>query len=144
MSTLIFFDTNFLISNRPQEDFFDMLRSKEIVPFVSEIVIEELKGQGHNVAQSSVYRLMKKLVDEGLVRRHSKEDSRQYVYQIMKSEECHSHLHLQCTECGKLVHLSHEATKEARQWMQGATGFELDQEKTYLYGRCTDCKKSGQ
>lgn len=112
--------------------------------FTIEEIIEELKGQGHNVAQSSVYRLMKKLVDEGLVRRHSKEDSRQYVYQIMKSEECHSHLHLQCTECGKLVHLSHEATKEARQWMQGATGFELDQEKTYLYGKCTDCKKSGQ
>ena len=112
--------------------------------FTIEEIIEELKAQGHNVAQSSVYRLMKKLVDEGLVRRHSKEDSRQYVYQIMKSEECHSHLHLQCTECGKLVHLSHEATKEARQWMQGATGFELDQEKTYLYGKCTDCKKSGQ
>lgn len=45
MSTLIFFDTNFLFSNRPQKDFFDMLRSKEIMPFVSEIVIEELKGQ---------------------------------------------------------------------------------------------------
>ncbi|MBQ3516554.1 MAG: transcriptional repressor, partial [Lachnospiraceae bacterium] len=94
--------------------------------------------------QSSVYRLMKKLVDEGMVRRHSKEDSRQYVYQIIQSEECHAHLHLQCTECGKLVHLSHEATKEARQWMQGATGFELDQEKTFLYGTCTDCKKSKQ
>lgn len=111
--------------------------------FTIEEIIEELKAQGHNVAQSSVYRLMKKLVDEGLVRRHSKEDSRQYVYQIMKSEECHSHLHLQCTECGRLVHLSHEATKEAKQWMQGATGFELDHEKTYLYGRCTDCKKNG-
>ena len=111
--------------------------------FTIEEIIEELKAQGHNVAQSSVYRLMKKLVDEGLVRRHSKEDSRQYVYQIIESEACHSHLHLQCTECGRLVHLSHEATKEAKQWMQGATGFELDHEKTYLYGRCTDCKKNG-
>lgn len=112
--------------------------------FTIDEMIEGLNREGHNVAQSSVYRLMKKLVEEGVVRRHSKEDSRQYVYQIIESEECHSHLHLQCTECGKLVHLSHEATKEARQWMQGATGFELDQEKTYLYGRCTDCKKSGQ
>ncbi|MBQ7832691.1 MAG: transcriptional repressor [Lachnospiraceae bacterium] len=112
--------------------------------FTIDEMIEGLNREGHNVAQSSVYRLMKKLVEEGVVRRHSKEDSRQYVYQIIESEECHSHLHLQCTECGKLVHLSHEATKEARQWMQGATGFELDQEKTYLYGRCTDCKKRGQ
>ena len=112
--------------------------------FTIDEMIEGLNREGHNVAQSSVYRLMKKLVEEGVVRRHSKEDSRQYVYQIIESEECHSHLHLQCTECGKLVHLSHEATKEARQWMQGATGFELDQEKTYLYGKCKDCKKSGQ
>ncbi len=109
--------------------------------FTIDEMIEGLNREGHSVAQSSVYRLMKKLVEEGVVRRHSKEDSRQYVYQIIESEECHSHLHLQCTECGKLVHLSHEATKEARQWMQGATGFDLDQEKTYLYGKCKDCKK---
>lgn len=107
-------------------------------------IMDGLQEEGKNVPQSSVYRLMKKLVDEGIVRRHSKEDSRQYVYQIIESEECHSHLHLQCTECGKLVHLSHEATREARQWMQGATGFDLDQEKTYLYGKCVECKKSGQ
>ncbi len=109
--------------------------------FTIEEIMEGLNGEGQNVAQSSVYRLMKKMVEEGVVRRHSKDDSRQYVYQIMESEDCHAHLHLQCTECGKLVHLSHEATKEARQWMKGATGFELDQEKTYLYGTCTDCKK---
>ncbi len=105
-------------------------------------IMEGLKEEGRNVPQSSVYRLMKKLVDEGVVRRHAKGDSRQYVYQIIESEECHSHLHLQCTECGKLVHLSHEATSEARQWMQGATGFELNQEKTFLYGTCKECKKS--
>ncbi len=107
-----------------------------------EEIMEGLKDEGRNVPQSSVYRLMKKLVDEGVVRRHAKEDSRQYVYQIIESEECHSHLHLQCTECGKLVHLSHEATSEARQWMQGATGFELNQEKTFLYGTCKECKKN--
>ena len=112
--------------------------------FTIEEILEELNQEGKALPQSSVYRLMKKLVDEGMVRRHSKEDSRQYVYQIIQSEECHAHLHLQCTECGKLVHLSHEATKEARQWMQGATGFELDQEKTFLYGTCTDCRKSKQ
>ena len=107
-----------------------------------EEIMEGLKDEGRNVPQNSVYRLMKKLVDEGVVRRHAKEDSRQYVYQIIESEECHSHLHLQCTECGKLVHLSHEATSEARQWMQGATGFELNQEKTFLYGTCKECKKN--
>lgn len=105
-----------------------------------EEILEELNSNGETVPQSSVYRLMKKLVEEGVVRRHSKEDSRQYVYQIIESEDCHAHLHLQCTECGKLVHLSHEATKEARQWMKGATGFDLDQEKTYLYGTCKECK----
>ncbi len=105
-----------------------------------EEIMEGLEREGQNLPQSSVYRLMKKMVEEGVVRRHAKEDSRQYVYQIIESEECHAHLHLQCTECGKLVHLSHEATREARQWMQGATGFDLDQEKTYLYGTCKECK----
>lgn len=120
------------------------LSSAEDKQFTIEEIMEEMNRKGETVPKSSLYRLMKKLVDEGVVRRHSKEDSRQFVYQIMESEACHSHLHLQCTECGRLVHLSEEATKEARKWMEGSTGFELDQEKTFLYGKCNDCKISGQ
>ncbi|MBQ7766052.1 MAG: transcriptional repressor [Lachnospiraceae bacterium] len=120
----------------------DFLAASHDRQFTIEEIMEGLYEEGRSVPQSSVYRLMKKLVEEGVVRRHSKEDSRQFVYQIIESEECHSHLHLQCTACGKLVHLSHEATKEAKQWMQGTTGFELDQEKTFLYGTCTDCKSN--
>lgn len=109
--------------------------------FTIDEIMLEMEDRGQTLPQSSLYRLMKKLVDEGVVRRHSKDDSRQYVYQIMEGEACHSHLHLQCTECGKIVHLSDEATKAARQWMDGAAGFELDQEKTLLYGKCSVCKK---
>ncbi len=127
---------------QPRKILLQFLSSAHDRQFTIEEIIEELSAQGEKLPQSSVYRLMKKLVEEGKVRRHAKENSRQYVYQIMESEACHSHLHLQCTECGKLVHLSEEATKEARQWMQGATGFDLNQEKTYLYGTCQDCKKT--
>lgn len=103
--------------------------------------IEELMIEMHDaVPQSSMYRLMKKLSEEGMVRKSVRQGERQYEYQIAEGKACHSHLHLQCTGCGKVMHLSNETTKKAQQLMNGAEGFELDYEKTLLYGTCTECK----
>lgn len=103
--------------------------------------IEELLVEMQEpVPQSSMYRLMKKLAEEGIVLRSIRSGERQYEYQFAESESCHSHLHLQCTGCGKVMHLSNETTQKTRRLMHGAEGFELDYEKTLLYGTCTDCK----
>lgn len=103
--------------------------------------IEELMIEMQDaVPLSSMYRLMKKLADEGMVRKSVRPGERQYEYQIVEGKACHSHLHLQCTGCGKVMHLSNETTQKAQQLMHGVEGFELDYEKTLLYGTCTECK----
>lgn len=61
MTTLIFFDTNFLYSNRPQKDFFDILRTNDVVPYISELVIEELKGQNARKIKKSYDDIMSKV-----------------------------------------------------------------------------------
>ena len=61
MTTLIFFDTNFLYSNRPQKDFFDILRTNDVVPYISELVIEELKGQNVRKIKKSYDDIMSKV-----------------------------------------------------------------------------------
>ncbi|MBE5879557.1 MAG: transcriptional repressor [Lachnospiraceae bacterium] len=103
---------------------------------VEELMIEMQEA----VPLSSLYRLMKKLSEEGIVRKSVRPGERQYEYQIAENKTCHSHLHLQCTGCGKVMHVSDETSQKAQQLMQGVDGFELDYEKTLLYGTCTECK----
>lgn len=106
-----------------------------------QFTIEELMMEMEQpVPLSSMYRLLGKLSEEGLVRKTTRVGERQYAYQIVENEECHHHLHLQCTACGKVMHLSDEATQKTHLLMHGAEGFELDCEKTLLYGTCTECK----
>lgn len=107
-----------------------------------QFTIEELMIETESaVPLSSMYRLLKKLTEEGVVRRTMRAGERQYAYQIVEGEACHHHLHLQCTGCGKVMHLSDETTWKAKQLMHGVDGFELDYEKTLLYGTCTVCKQ---
>lgn len=119
----------------------DFLQTNREHPMTAAELSEELKEQ---VPMSSLYRLLKKLEEEGLVRKCTMAGERTAAYQLVESKECHSHLHLQCTGCGKLVHLSKEATKKTKQLMSGEDGFDLDYEKTLLYGVCRECKFKGQ
>ena len=102
--------------------------------------LEELTAALDGVlAKSTVYRLMNRLVEEGEVRRLARDDSRRFLYQALACESCHAHLHMQCTTCGKLIHLD-EDTSEAMLRMLSQTEFEVDEGKTLLLGHCKNCR----
>lgn len=124
-------------------------QKKQLIHFLSvhkeeQFTIEEIvekMPKGHSPAKSSVYRLMKQLVEEGQIRRYVKENSRQFLYQFIDREECSMHLHLKCLECGKLIHLSEFVSRNTQKEVEKEAGFDIDQEKTILVGRCEACKK---
>ena len=64
--------------------------------FTIEEIIENLHGD--DIAKSTVYRLMQKLVEESLVHRTVKGNSRSFVYQYISDEKCENHLHIKCTD----------------------------------------------
>ena len=105
-----------------------------------QFTMEELTaGLDGVLAKSTVYRLMNRLVEEGEVRRFARDDSRQLYYQALDSAACHSHLHLKCTSCGRLIHLD-EDTSEAVLQMLDKTDFQIDEGKTLLLGHCKSCR----
>lgn len=92
-------------------------------------------------ARSTVYRLLQKLADEGLIKRYMQENSRQFVYEMTdRDEHCSEHLHLKCTGCEKLIHLDKEETDRVREDIE-RDGFTLDNRQTVLFGLCADCRK---
>ena len=92
---------------------------------------EKLKAEGYTIGRSTVYRTLIKMEKEGSV--ISTKEKRHIHYQI--SACCEDHLHLKCTGCGKLFHLSHEHSHALKQSLP--TGFSVD---NIIYGTCKECK----
>lgn len=87
--------------------------------------------------KSSAYRILKKLCDEGLVRRLIRDGSAGAVYQLAGEKCCSEHLHIKCLDCGTLMHLDRGAQEE----LTRATGFVIDDARSMLYGRCARCAR---
>ena len=90
------------------------------------------------VGKSTVYRLVSRLTDEGAVRRFAREGGG-FAYQYLASAACTSHLHLRCTACGRVFHLSEEESAAVGRLLRGDCGFSLDEGRTVLLGTCADC-----
>ncbi len=91
------------------------------------------------ISQSTAYRLMTKLVADGLVHRSVKGNSRSFVYQYINDKKCDGHLHMKCTGCGKVYHLDSSITAQIQNDIESNTHFEVDSH-TVLLGRCGACK----
>ena len=103
---------------------------------IPEICSAVLSGEG---GQSTVYRIVSKLVDEGSLRKISDSKTRGVTYQYIHSGHCAEHLHLKCRECGEMLHLGEETSHAFESRLLKEAGFSLD-EGALIYGKCRDCK----
>ena len=115
-----------------------------IVDFLSknadeQYTIEQIALNTEQVGKSTVYRLINKMVDEGIVRRTVKGNSRQFLYQYAAAAGCASHLHMKCRECGKILHMDDERSKDLMNILHESTKFDLDIKETLLMGTCETC-----
>lgn len=108
--------------------------------FTIEEIISHLSGKDAP-GKSTLYRLLPQLVEAGLVKRFAKEHSRQFVYQAVGCTHHDDHLHLKCTDCGKILHLTHQDTHSLLHVILQNNDFAVDERKTVLFGRCAACQK---
>ena len=111
--------------------------------FTIEEITSALKSCGANVGKSTVYRLMTKLVEEKRVKRQLADGSRRAIYRITLDAHCHNHLHLQCTKCGKVLHLDEEVSDKLLDTVKRLNDFSVSEEDTVLMGKCSNCRLGG-
>lgn len=90
--------------------------------------------------KSTIYRIMSSFVKEGLIKRFVKNNSRQFVYQMVCGKDCDRHLHLKCSICGKIFHMENHESRELLQQVLKKQRFSIDAQKTVLFGYCENCK----
>ncbi len=110
---------------------------------VDEIELNLRLEHGENIhlpGRSTIYRLIYRLESEGQVRKFIKPNERKASYQFFDGGHCDSHLHLKCTDCGKLLHMEESVSEELIKQISRFNDFSIDEE-TVLYGRCALCNK---
>ncbi len=117
----------------------DFLEKHRDSSFSAEQIAEMIASEGGEISLSAVYRNLERLEQEGSVRRAAAGDGRKAVYQYTGGE-CGEHLHMQCVDCGSVIHLDHRTTEALRTAASSCEGFAIDERRTVLYGRCRDCK----
>ena len=104
---------------------------------ICEAILKDGKGR------STVYRLISRLVDDGVIRRISDGKTRRVTYQYIHCGSCAEHLHLKCKSCGMLIHLDDVTSHILEKRIMKSEGFTLD-EGALLYGICGKCSASGK
>lgn len=115
----------------------DFLQSNSENSYTIEEIITALGDKG--IGKSTVYRLMTQLVEEKKVHKSAGE-GRQFLYRITAHEDCRHHLHLQCKDCGKVLHLDRPTSDALLMGVMSAKDFLISEEDTVLMGKCSDCK----
>ncbi len=122
---------------KQKEELLSYLRETCETPQSVEQIFAGLRRRGSPLGQSTVYRLVNKLCAEGALKRFS--ENKTFTYQLVAGEDCHHHLHLKCTQCGRLLHMGHSESERLIEDIFGANGFAVSEEATTLFGRCGEC-----
>ncbi len=108
--------------------------------FTAKEVMEKTRGE---FGEATVYRTLSVLTEKGCIKRFARNDKSAATYQLSKNEACHSHFHLKCKGCGKLIHMDCNVLSEMNEHIKNDHNFHVDSGATVFYGECADCFEKG-
>ena len=97
---------------------------------------EIYEALGRQVGLASVYRMLDRLDDQGLVQRIDLGDG---IVRYEPSREAHHH-HLVCGECGKVEPFADQRLERAIEAVEERSGYSVSAHDVVLRGACADCR----
>ena len=123
---------------------YDTLHRKEVLSFFIEhecnsFSVDDIESYLPDIAKSTLYRVIGKLVDEGCLKK-CQSSSRTCLYQYNDKDRCPYHMHIRCTRCGKVEHLSDIDSNAIKSLVEKDLNFSVSNSTT-LEGLCRECQK---
>ncbi|QSX05856.1 transcriptional repressor [Sedimentibacter sp. zth1] len=102
---------------------------------------EYLDSVENSVNVTTIYRYLNKLFKEHYIMKYTGDLGKKATYRYVGTDSaCHEHLHLQCSECGKIIHLNCEYMDKMIQHISNNHDFKIKFENTILFGKCKQCE----
>lgn len=126
-----------------KKELLSFLRKNSSRAFTIDEICKGMKNDQECISppgKSTVYRLIPKLLEENSIRQFSG-GKRRITYQIMDGAFCSRHIHLKCTACGRIFHLSDGKTSALVSLLRDSENFFVNAGETILYGKCEACSR---
>lgn len=115
-----------------------LTRQKDVV-VTAETLWSDLQDAGVLVGQTTVYRTLDRLAEEGTVIKVPAADGNRACYRYVGSSAVPSMGTMVCLKCGHTLTLECSHLEELTCHVKKDHEFEIDTRHTVLYGYCTDC-----
>ncbi len=105
-------------------------------------VCDYFEKRGTAIGQTTVYRQLERLVDEGVVNKYIIDGNSPACFEFVPDRVHHERetcYHAKCEKCGKLIHLNCEEIAGIRTHLQEHHQFLMDMQRTVFYGVCEAC-----
>lgn len=107
-------------------------------PFTATDLVDDADRQGLAVGRATVFRTLEALAAAGAVERVDL-PSGDHAY--LACQPAHHH-HVVCTACGRSIGVEDAGLRSVVRELSRRTGYEIDQHRLELFGRCPDCLAS--
>lgn len=104
---------------------------------------EYMQEQGIQVNLTTIYRNLDKLMESGEIMKYKTAGDEFCRYQCTRPHaQCHEHIHMQCRECGKVLHLECDFMEDIVKHLYEHHKFTLECSGSVLMGVCAACRKN--
>ncbi len=107
----------------------------------SEFRVQDIyEALNKKVGLTTIYRLIDKLVKEGLLNKTIGEDNITY-YQYLEKCEHENHFYLKCEKCGNIIHVDCDCIIDLMNHILAEHHFVASSEHIIISGLCEKCKE---
>ncbi|SFA76815.1 Fur family transcriptional regulator, ferric uptake regulator [Acetitomaculum ruminis DSM 5522] len=111
--------------------------------FTAADINDYLSKNNISINLATVYRNLDKYTEEGLLMKYKSLDGKSFLYQfINKDSKCFNHLHMQCKNCGKIIHMECDFMEDISTHLYNHHGFKLSCDGSVLMGICKECERN--
>lgn len=128
-------------STKHKNDLIDLLNNNSDMHFTIEELNQFANSKGLGISQTTLYRLLSELVEEGKVAKYFVDNNHSACYHLLSEHhDCSTHIHMICNKCNKIFHLDCDETEKFLKHIEEEHNFTINPSKIVLYGTCEDCK----
>ena len=112
----------------------------EIKKYNKNFTVKDIHNKLKNsVGLTTIYRVIDKLVEEGLINKYIDKDNITY-YEYLEECSCHNHFYLKCEKCGTMEHVDCDCIEELSKHIVDEHNFLLNREHIIIKGICKECR----
>ena len=129
---------------KQRERLLEYLRTVQGTHITANDVCNHFKKQDSSIGQSTIYRQLEKLVDEGLLKKYIVDSNSPACFEYVEAD---SHVgesvcfHCKCEKCGALIHLHCDMLEAIEGHLSTEHDFKINTARTVFYGLCSNCSK---